>query len=348
MANKIQPNPCFPFFSFSQTTNFLPAQHIMPSFAQAVPYLIASFAMTSSITITNTVAGTNDVKFTTHRETRKTSKKNEAPPRGCTYHNFVGSSKYENCQNIETEIKIECGDEDAEESTRMCNVTEHPWHDEQKEEDTEAAAAADECVVHGSFDPSTHITTDSATGSCHLKFLPLFNSCDVDVDANGSPSDVFGMKAEIRNGRNTDHEDNSGLLLRFSHTGGTLYYNDDDPRETVPLHDVFPAERKLEEDYTTCRNKPKPCEKYQGRSTTPGTPTHTCYEKLLVNFGEQKNCWSKDSLHNDVWRHCWPESWGYKIIHHGASPKSTDCGCSCGCFHCFQNAELYCGNHEGL
>ena len=109
---------------------------------------------------------------------------------------------------------------------RMCKVTEHPWNNEQKEDDTDASAAA--CVVHGLFDPNTHITTDSATGLCHLKFLSLLNSCD--VDANGSPpSGVFGMKAEIRNRRNTDNDDNSRLLLRFSHTGGTVYYNEDDP-----------------------------------------------------------------------------------------------------------------------
>ena len=262
----------------------------MPIFAQAVPYLIASFAMTSSITTIIPVTGTNDVKFTTRRETRKTSKKNEAPPRGCTYHNFVGSSKYENCQNIETEIKIECGDENAEDTTRMCKVTEHPWNDEQKEEDTDAAAAADACVVHGSFDPSTHITKDFATGFCHLKFLPLFNSCDVDVDVdvdgNGSPSGVFGMKAEIDNSRNTDSDDNSGLLLRFSLTGGTVYYNEDDPRETVPLHDVIPAERKLSfKDYTKC-SRPALCEifvnhtlfdQYGWKVSDGKSSPHTCF-----------------------------------------------------------------------
>ena len=194
--------------ALNTTKRIHPSPHdIMRSFSKAIAFLLAFDATTS-------------IDFTTRRETGKFSKKNEAL-RVCTYHNFVGSSKYVNCRDIETEIKIECGDEDADDTTRMCKVTEHPWNNEQKEDDTDASTAA--CVVHGLFDPNTHITTDSATGLCHLKFLSLLNSCD--VDANGSPpSGVFGMKAEIRNRRNTDNDDNSGMMLRFSHTGGAVYY----------------------------------------------------------------------------------------------------------------------------
>ena len=223
---------------------------------------MASFAMTSSTTIVRKI---------------KNSKKNQAPP-VCTWRNFVGSSKYRNCKKVETKIQIECGDEDAEETTRMCQYSEHPWNDEKKEEDTDAAAAA--CNVHGSFDPNTHITTDSATGLCHLKFLPLFDSCD--VDANGSPSGVFGMKAEIHNSHNTENhnDDNSGMLIRFSRTGGVKYYNDDDPQKTFPLHAVIPAERKLQ----------TPCVKSVG-SYDYKNPTHFCY--TFVCPGDTLvDCWS--------------------------------------------------------
>ena len=200
---------------------------------------------------------TLDTTSTTHRVTSKNSKKKNEAPLVCTWRNFAGSSKYLNCQKIETKINIGCGDEDVDDTTRMCKVTEHPWNNEQKGGDTVAAAATTACVVYGLFDPKTHITTDSATGLCHLKFLPLLDSCDVDVDANCSPSGLFGVKAEIHNSRNTENhnDDNSGMLLRFSHTGGEDFYNDDNPRETVPLHDVIPAERKLEEDdckFYTC------------------------------------------------------------------------------------------------
>ena len=212
----------------------------MPSFSKAIVCLMA-FASTSSTTTARHVVS-------------KISKKNEAPL-VCTWHNFVGSSKYLNCEMVWTEIQIGCGDEDADDTTRMCKYTEHPWNDAQQEEDTDAAAvAAAACVVHGSFDPNTHITTDSATGLCHLNFFPLLlDSCD--VDANSSPSGLFGMNAEIHNSRNTENhnKNNSGMLIRFSRTGGAWYYNGHDPRETVPLHGVVPAHRKMLDKVHACK-----------------------------------------------------------------------------------------------
>ena len=41
-----------------------------------------------------------------------------------------------------TEIQIGCGDEDADDTTRMCKVTEHPWHNAEKEEENADVAAA--------------------------------------------------------------------------------------------------------------------------------------------------------------------------------------------------------------
>jgi len=117
---------------------------------------------------------------------------------------------------------------------------------------------------------------------------------------------------------------NSGLLLRFSHTGGTDYYNEDDPRETVPLHDVIPAERKLShtfKDYTTC-STPALCEIFVLARTT--TPPHKC----LQQHNTENYCWSI-------------------MINRGSSlllpVRQLICGCFCGCRSCtFNNEQAYC------
>ena len=209
----------------------------------------------------------------------------------------------------------------------MCKVTEHPWNDEQKEDDTDAAAAVTACVVHGSFDPYTHITTDSATGSCHLEFLPLFDSCDVDVD--GSTSGVFGMKAEIDNSRNTENhnDDNSGMLLHFSHNGGAKYYNVDDPRETVPLHGVIPAHRKLQ---STCGDI---CETSTGSYKESKDYCYWCYVGETCAFQDSQTgfCYNKKNVGEYCWNsqnQCPPKC--YNGAWQGMAPKKDGtCGEPC-------------------
>ena len=73
-------------------------------------------------------------------------------------------------------------------------------------------------------------------GSYKIDFVPLTISC-VDVSPIG-----FGMKVEVD--MTTGH-DTSTLLLHFSNDGGSVYYNKDEPRETVFLYHDIPPGRKL-------------------------------------------------------------------------------------------------------
>ena len=73
------------------------------------------------------------------------------------------------------------------------------------------------------------------------------------------------------------------MLLRFSRTGGEEYYNVDDPRETVPLHGVIPAHRKLQ---STCR---KPCEESVG--------TYDSGKDYCYTYQPNKN--------ENWWQFCW-------------------------------------------
>ena len=147
----------------------------------------------------------------------------------CTRDNFVGEYKYLNCEGVDTKVEITCDDDDGTgEDTGMCEYKEHPLNDD----------ADSLCFVHGSFDPITHITMDSArAGVCQLDVVLLTYSC-----ANVSPAG-FGMKAEVDM---TNGHETSTLLLRFSNDGGAVYYNEEEPRETVFLHHHIPPGRKLE------------------------------------------------------------------------------------------------------
>jgi len=157
----------------------------------------------------------------------------------CTMDDFVGDYKYLNCEGVETKVDITCAaaadDDGTAENTAQCEYKEHPLNDD----------AANLCVFQGSFDPITQITMDSArAGVCQLEFVPLTDSCANNVSPTG-----FGMKAEVD--LTTGHDTTSTLLLRFSTDGGAVYYNEEEPRVTVFLHDDFPPGRKLKD----CRYK---------------------------------------------------------------------------------------------
>ena len=110
-------------------------------------------------------------------------------------------------------------------------------------DDVAAAATAVGCGHHGSFDPETHLTRDHATGVCRLEFVALSNSCDAALVVAGGG---FGVMVEAplstdpdfhnhEHNEDNNHKDNNGMLLRFSTDAGATYYNNKDPRKTVPL-----------------------------------------------------------------------------------------------------------------
>ena len=85
---------------------------------------------------------------------------------------------------------------------------------------------------------------DSASaGVCQLDFVPLTDSF-----ATVSPT-CFGMKVEVYI---TTSHDTSRSLLRFSTDGGSVYYNKDEPWETVCLHHNIPLGRKLRDCNRNC------------------------------------------------------------------------------------------------
>ena len=148
----------------------------------------------------------------------------------CTMDNFVGEYKYINCESVVTNVEIMCDNDDdgLGENAAKCEYNEYPLNND----------AEDFCFVHGSFDPVMHINKDLArAGVCQLDFVSLTDFC-ADVSHVG-----FGMKAEVDTA--TGH-DTSMLLLRFSNDGGAVYYNEEEPRETVFLHHHIPPGRKLE------------------------------------------------------------------------------------------------------
>ena len=209
--------------------------------------LLFSFLLFLSVTATLATAATGvaseDVdcshEYPRHVLLRKYAKKTaHVPPLHdgptvCSIDWFPRVSKYQNCQGVEYTVNIHCAPRH-----RMCSYTEHYVN-----------GNGEKCKVQGSFDPIAQIGTDLARpGVCHLKFVPLTDSCDVDALPG------FGMKAEVD--MSTGHADNdeactsSLMLLRFSRDGGFVYYNKDTPRKAIALDCAFPTppKRHLEEN----------------------------------------------------------------------------------------------------
>ena len=140
---------------------------------------------------------------------------------------FPFTLKYQNCQDVESKADIRCAIR-----RRMCSYTEHYVN-----------GNGEKCKVQGSFDPIAQIGTDSARpGVCHLKFVPLTDSCDVDAVPG------FGVKTEVDmstgHANNDDACTSSLMLLQFSTDGGSGYYNADKPRKAIVLDCPFPTPPK--------------------------------------------------------------------------------------------------------
>ena len=228
---------------------------------------VASFGATAIAASTPVAFGSDDGRSNNnqHRRVRNkynkkySKKQNVKKEETCRRDDFVGDYKYLNCAGVETKVKITCADDDddgTEENTAQCEYKEHPLMNDE---------ADNLCVVHGSFDPITEITMDSArTGVCQLDFVLLTDSC-----ATVSPTG-FGMKAEVDI---TTGHDTSTLLLRFNTDGGAVYYNEEEPWETMFMHHDLSPGRKL----NNCRNEPN-------RNCDP----------MLENIYEENVCKDKD------------------------------------------------------
>ena len=259
-------------------------RHSMPSFSKDVTMLLFLVMTSSILTFTTTVivaassaatvGGTNDLRPLVRKikNSKKQGNKNTNDDDTCTMEPFLGTSQYTNCEGDEMEVKIACANTDdtatatnTTPTTRLCSYLEHPLQDD----DAAAGATAAGCGDQGSFDPRTHLTRDHTTGVCRLKFFRLTSTC-IGVPAKSG----FGVMVEVASRTDTgsdnhhgqiedkNHKDNSGMLLHFSRTGGADYYNEDDQRETVPLHGIIPAERKLN-NFATCVT---PKDKFNGWS----------------------------------------------------------------------------------
>jgi len=152
----------------------------------------------------------------------------------CSIDRFPFTSKYQNCQDVEHEVYIDCA------TRRTCTYTEYYFNDNSEEW----------CVVRGSFNPIAQIGTDPARPDvCQLEFISLNDSCVVD-DLG------FGMKAEVD--MSTGHANNDAactsslMLLQFSTDGGSGYYNADKPRKAIALDCLFPTPPKRNLQDNTC------------------------------------------------------------------------------------------------
>jgi len=289
--------------SFKRThRKFLPAQQDtanMPSYWKAIPFLTASFAMTSSTnaatTTTTTVGGDTDFRPLV-RNNIKSSKKQGLKNKEdtCTIEQFLGTSQYSNCKRMETEVKIVCDNTDdaaTAPTKKMCSYSEQPVLF-----DEDGAAAAEKtagCGDHGFFDPETQLTRDHATGLCRLKFFPLTSTCiGAPVVAGGK----FGVMVEVPPtgtgtgpGAHKNPEDNSGLLLRFSYDAGLTYNNYKDPRNTVPLGRSSPRRQLREEtsrDETSC----DVCAKSSGTFDSQKDYCYTCGSGKTLGY-----CWNSQN-----------------------------------------------------
>ena len=267
----------------------------MPIYVQALPFLLAAFAMPSSSTATtNTTVGGNTALRPRVLNTKNSKKQGSIPNMAetCTMERFLGKSHYINCKEKDTEVVIAC-----DTTKTLCSYSEQPY----------PATSPAGCGDHGSFDPKTHLLRDPITGGCRLKFLSLINSCDA---APVVADDGFGVMVEAPLSRGTgpgshNHElneddnqkDNSGLLLRFSRDGGVTYYNDGDLRETIPLNESSP--RRSLGHFVHHR------EVDDSRCIVPNRCNEAiCYDYLRKNnrppdTGFFQNCWKVTHLEDD-------------------------------------------------
>ena len=153
------------------------------------------------------------------------------------------------------------------------------------------------CLIHRSYDPVIHITMDSTKeGVCQLNFALFTDSC-----ADVSPI-VFGMKVEVD--MTTVHDASTLLILiRFNNNGGSVYYNEDEPWETVFLHYDIPPGRKL---YGSCNFNCDPMSPYddtdqgcQDGDCASDTLKDGCLAWLCYNQGNTTWCDGTKSVYYD-------------------------------------------------
>ena len=122
-----------------------PQDIIMPSFSQALSSILLTSALTTwPITTADTTTAhplfLSDGGRSNHQQRRvgKNSKKQNVVQQ-CTVEQFVGDYKYDNCQGVETQVRIAC---DTKKGTKNpCDYQEAPLKN-----DTD-----DGCVVQGSL-----------------------------------------------------------------------------------------------------------------------------------------------------------------------------------------------------
>ena len=132
-------------------------------------------------------------------------------------------------------------------------------------------------------------------GSYKIDFVPLTISC-VDVSPIG-----FGMKVEVD--MTTGH-DTSTLLLHFSNDGGSVYYNKDEPRETVFLYHDIPPGRKLYDCNLNCDPMSNFGKKGRGCRTCDCASTNLedgCKACMCYNNGNASWCDGTKSAYYDYY-----------------------------------------------
>ena len=141
----------------------------------------------------------------------------------------------------------------------------------------------------------THITMDHATGVCPLNFVALTDSCDAEavvsskfwlmVETPLSTGTGPGLHNHNQNGDN-NHKDKSGMLLRFSTNAGVTYYNNKDPRKTIPFDRNSPR-RKL--FFVSCNPATGTFNWYNVKaSLCELNPFKTCFKSR----SEERYCWT--------------------------------------------------------
>ena len=172
------------------------------------------------------------------------------------------------------------GNASADGTKKICSYSEQPM----QFDDAAAVCPAVGSGDNGSFDPETHLNFVALTDSCDAEAV-VSSKFWLMVETPLSTGTGPGLHNHDQNGDN-NHKDKSGMLLRFSTNAGVTYYNNEDPRKTIPFDRNSPR-RKL--FFVSCNPATGTFNWYNVKaSLCELNPFKTCFKFR----SEERYCWT--------------------------------------------------------